>query len=352
MEAPMLPRLRFAHLPTPIEPLERLSDVLGGPRLWIKRDDQTGLALGGNKTRKLEFLLAAAQAYGARTLITAGAAQSNHCRQTAAAAARFGFGCILVLTDAGLPTKLPSDIDYIRQTVTKAENMKNLTGNLLLDHMFGAKILWVPAKDREGVLTSTFDVAWEEGKRPYLIPYGGSNEIGAAAYAFALKELLDQCAGSYALDSPPDWIVFPTSSGGTQAGLVVGGKIHDYTGKILGICIDESAEKLRHRVAELAIAVADALNVSTQIAPEDILANDHYLGGGYRLMSAVEREAIYLFARKEGILLDPVYTGRAGAGLIDMIRQGFFKKEETVLFWHTGGTPGLFADQYRELLSA
>jgi len=347
----MLPRLRFAHLPTPIEPLERLSDALDGPRLWIKRDDQTGLALGGNKTRKLEFLLAAAQAQGARILITGGAAQSNHCRQTAAAAARFGFQCILVLTDAGLPSKLPSDFEILNQRVAEAENLKNLTGNRLLDHLFGAKILWAPAKDRDRVMRYAFDIAWEEGMRPYIIPYGGSNEIGAVAYVFALEELLDQCTGTPSLGSPPDWIVFPTSSGGTHAGLVVGGKLHDYPGKILGVCIDENAETMRQRVAELAGAVANVLAVSMQVAPGEILANDQYLGGGYGVMSEAEREAIYRFARKEGILLDPVYTGRAAAGLIDMIRKGFFKKEEIVLFWHTGGTPGLFADQYRELLS-
>ncbi len=348
----MLPRLRFAHLPTPIESLDRLTDKLGGPKLWIKRDDQTGLALGGNKTRKLEFLLAAAQSHGARTLITAGAAQSNHCRQTAAAAARFGFKCILVLTDAGLPTKIPVSTEASYQGLSVKTESKLLSGNRLLDHLFGAKIVWAPAKDREKALRYTFDISWEEGERPYLIPYGGSNEIGASAYAFALKEMLDQCSESPQFTSPPDWIVFPTSSGGTHAGLVLGADMHGYSCKILGICVDEKQDTMTKRVSELAITTADMLGVSSEITPESILANDNYLGGGYGVMSETEREAIYLFARTEGILLDPVYTGRAAAGLIDLIRTGFFKKEDTVMFWHTGGTPALFADHYREFISS
>lgn len=347
----MLPRLNFAHLPTPIEPLSRLSDALGGPRIWIKRDDQTGLAFGGNKTRKLEFLLAAAQAQGARTLITGGAAQSNHCRQTAAAAARFGYECILVLTDAGLPTKLPASIDIRNKVVSEPSWKKNLSGNRLLNHLLGAKVVWAPAKDRETILRSTFDVAWETGQRPYLIPYGGSNEIGASSYAFALKELLDQCISSSQINAPPDWIVFPTSSGGTHAGLEVGAHLYGYPGKILGICIDEEEMAMRQRVADLAVVTGDLLGMSSKIDPEQIQANDNYLAGGYGIMAEAEREAISLFARTEGLLLDPVYTGRAAAGLIDLIHKGFFTKEETVLFWHTGGTPALFADQYRELLS-
>jgi 1-aminocyclopropane-1-carboxylate deaminase/D-cysteine desulfhydrase-like pyridoxal-dependent ACC family enzyme len=183
-----IPRLRFANLPTPVEVLPRLSSHLGGPKLLIKRDDLTGLALGGNKTRKLEYLLAEAQAHGAKTVITAGAVQSNHCRQTAGACAQQGFDCMLVLS---------------------GEKPAFATGNLLLDQLFKAEIIWTTLEEREQMLTVTFQEAWQQGKRPYLIPYGGSNTTGAAAFAFAMKELLDQ--GQH-----PDWIVFASSSGGTQ----------------------------------------------------------------------------------------------------------------------------------------
>jgi D-cysteine desulfhydrase family pyridoxal phosphate-dependent enzyme len=317
-----LPRLRFAHLPTPVEALPQLSAELQGPHLLVKRDDQTGLALGGNKTRKLEFLLAEARANGAQTLITAGAVQSNHCRQTAAAAARYGFKCILVL--AGEPPSVVS-------------------GNLLLDHLLGAEIVWAKAQERERILKETFQAAWDAGRRPYLIPYGGSNPTGAAAYVFALQELLQQ-------DIDTDWIVFASSSGGTQAGLVLGARLFGYRGKVLGISVDEPAVVLKERVAGLANSTADFLGEKIQLRPEDILVDDRYLGGGYGVLGEPEREAIALFARSEGLLLDPVYTGRAAAGLVDLIRQGFFPSQQSVLFWHTGGTPALFAQRYQNLV--
>ncbi len=317
-----LPRLKFAHLPTPVEAMPRLSAALGGPALLVKRDDQTGLALGGNKTRKLEFLMAEAQANGAHTVITAGAIQSNHCRQTAAAAARFGLGCILVLV--GDPPAAAS-------------------GNLLLDGLLGAEIVWTTRPQRDQALKETFDKAWEQGRRPYLVPYGGSNTTGAAGYVVAMQELIEQGAR-------PDWIVFPSSSGGTQAGLVVGARVFGYSGKILGISVDEPETVLCQRVAALATAAADFLGEPVAFSDAEILVNASYLGGGYGVMGDAEREAITLFARNEGILLDPVYTGRAAAGLIDLIRTGYFKHSETVLFWHTGGAPALFADRYRETL--
>ncbi len=317
-----IPRLLFAHLPTPVEALPRLSAELKGPRLFIKRDDQTGLALGGNKTRKLEFLLAEAQANGARTLITAGAVQSNHCRQTAAAAARFGLGCILVL--AGDPPEQAS-------------------GNLLLDDLLGAEVVWTTRAERDAALKRIFDEAWSAGRRPYLIPYGGSNPTGAAAYAYALQELKGQMPQA-------DWIVFPSSSGGTQAGLVLGARLENWTGRILGISVDEPAEVLRARVAKLAEETSELFGARLSFSPEEVLVNSDYLGGGYGVMGAREKEAIQLFARMEAILLDPVYTGRAAAGLIDLIRKGFFLSTETVLFWHTGGTPALFAETYSKAI--
>jgi D-cysteine desulfhydrase family pyridoxal phosphate-dependent enzyme len=312
-------RLHLAHLPTPVETLPRLSDALGGPRLLIKRDDQTGLAFGGNKTRKLEFLVAEACDEGAKTLITGGALQSNHCRQTAAAAARFGFERILVLT---------------------GEMPEQSSANLLLDQLFGAQVVYVPdRKDRDRILQQTFDRAAEKGMKPYLVPYGGSSPTGALGYAFAVKELMEQNVHA-------DWIVFATSSDGTQAGLVLGQRVFGYKGKVLGISIDESEEWLRTHVSELASSASEKLGKRIEFTPADVLANADYCKAGYGVLTEPEREAIRLFAKYEGLLLDPVYTGRAAAGMIDLIRKGFFRKDETVLFLHTGGQPALFADEY------
>jgi D-cysteine desulfhydrase family pyridoxal phosphate-dependent enzyme len=345
-----IPRLRFAHLPTAIEPLPRLSSTLGGPELLVKRDDQTGLAFGGNKTRKLEFLLAEAQANGARTLITAGALQSNHCRQTAAAAARFGFNCTLVLTKTTPASKLGKGS---KQTASKYGVSNGaeieLSGNYLLDTLLGAEIRWAENDRRDEVLKETFEEAWQAGQRPYLIPYGGSNATGAVAFAYAVKEMLDQFADSPLASHPPDWIVFPSSSGGTQAGLVLGASVFGFVGGVLGISIDEDAPILRELVANLASESAEHLGEDTQFKTDDIVVNADYLGGGYGVAGEPEREAIALFAQKEGLLLDPVYTGRAAAGMIDLIGKGYFTKEQRVLFWHTGGTPALFADQYRRM---
>jgi D-cysteine desulfhydrase family pyridoxal phosphate-dependent enzyme len=317
----VIPRIRFAHLPTPIEPMPRLSVALGGPRLLVKRDDQTGLAFGGNKTRKLEYVLAEALANGAKTLVTVGAAQSNHCRQTAALAARFGLGCILVLS---------------------GEQPERPSGNLFLDGLFGAEVVWCSHAERNEVLKATFNQTWEAGRRPQLVPLGASNAIGSAAYFTAFNEMLEQIAGEV-----PDWIVVASSSGGTQAGLALGAKERGFGGRVLGISIDHNAHDLRETVAFLANEAAERLDLATRLIPHEIMANDDYLGGGYGVMGDAEREAIVLFARYEGLLLDPVYTGRAAAGMIDLIRKGFFHPGESVLFWHTGGTPALFADGFQ-----
>jgi len=314
-----IPRLHFAHLPTPIEELPSVTKELGGPRILVKRDDQTGLAFGGNKTRKLEFLVAEAQEQGAKMMISAGAIQSNHCRQTAAAAARYGFECTLVLT-GDMPAQ-PS-------------------ANLLLDGLFGANIVHVAdRKDRDRILQETFDNATNEGKKPYLVPYGGSSPTGALGYAFAMEEFIKQ-------DVHADWIVFGTSSGGTHAGLVLGQRVFGFKGKVLGISIDEPETWLKSHVSELATKASEKLGERLEFGPADVLANDRYCRAGYGVLTEAERDAVRLFARTEGLLLDPVYTGRAAAGMIDLIRTGFFKKEETILFWHTGGQPALFAEKY------
>jgi len=314
-----IPRLNFAHLPTPIEALPRLSEALGGARLLIKRDDLTGLAFGGNKTRKLEFLIAEARDQGAKTLISGGALQSNHCRQTAAAAARFGFRCILVLT---------------------GDDPIHPSANLLLDKLFGAQIILVAdRKDRDGILQQTFDRAAKGGLKPYLVPYGGSNATGALGYAFAMKELVEQNVHA-------DWIVFATSSGGTQAGLLFGQRVFGYKSKVLGISVDETEEWLKQHVSEMASSTSEKMRRRIEFTPDEVLVNANYCSAGYGVLTEREREAIRLFATCEGLLLDPVYTGRAAAGMIDLFRKGFFKKDETVLFLHTGGQPALFADQY------
>ena len=313
------PRVSIAHLPTPLEMLPRLTAHLGGPQLWAKRDDQTGLATGGNKTRKLEFLVAEALAQGADTLVTCGAAQSNHARQTAAAAARFGLACTLVL---------------------RGEPPPQAQGNLLLDELLGAEIVWAGADDLTARLEETADALRSRGRRPYVVPYGGSNPVGVCGYVAAMEELLAQAAQA---GLSFDHIVLASSSGGTQAGLTVAARALGYRGRILGISVDLPADPLRRRMAELATATADHLGLPLTFAPEDFAVEDGYRGGGYGVISDLEREAIRLLARTEGLLLDPVYTGRAFGGLIDLIRRGVFSPQERVLFWHTGGVAGLFA---------
>ncbi len=316
-------RLKFAHLPTFVEEMPRLSAFLDGPRLLIKRDDQTGLAFGGNKTRKLEFLVAEAQAQGAKMLISAGAIQSNHCRQTAAAAARFGLDCTLVLTG-----DMPA----------------NPSANLLLDQMLGVEIVNVADRaDRDRILQETYERAEQDGKKPYLVPYGGSSPVGALGYAFAVEELVKQ-------DVKADWIVFGTSSGGTHAGLTLGARVFGFGGKVFGISIDEDEKWLKTNVSALASEASELIGERIEFKPDEVMATDAYCKSGYGVLTNAEREAVKLFASYEGLLLDPVYTGRAAAGLIDLIRNGFFKKDDTILFWHTGGQPTLFADKYSSQL--
>jgi 1-aminocyclopropane-1-carboxylate deaminase/D-cysteine desulfhydrase-like pyridoxal-dependent ACC family enzyme len=288
---------------------------LDGVDLWIKRDDQTGLALGGNKTRKLELLLAEAETHGARTLVTRGAVQSNHCRQTAAAASARGLRSILVL---------------------RGEPPATSNGNLLLDRLMGATIVWTLGRDPETVLQETYIQAVSDSLRPYLVPYGGSSPLGACAYAAALEECLGQ-------NLVPDWIVVASSSGGTQAGLVAGARLLGFPGRILGISVDLPADQLSAAVATLASQVCALIGRPSGFEPQAIRVEDRFAAPGYAVVTELEREAIHGFARQEGILLDPVYTGRAAGGLLKLAREGLFQRGEVVLFWHTGGTPALFA---------
>jgi D-cysteine desulfhydrase family pyridoxal phosphate-dependent enzyme len=317
-----LPRIPLAQLPTPVARLARLTSRMGGAALWIKRDDQTGLAFGGNKTRKLELLLADAEAQGARTLVTRGAVQSNHCRQTAAAAAARGLQSILVL---------------------RGDPPDEANGNLLLDQILGAHIVWTHGRDPEVVLRESCAQAEADSLRPYLVPYGGSSPLGASAYAAALEEALAQCPS-------PEWMILASSSGGTQAGLVAGAHLLGYSGKILGISVDLSAAELRAKVARLASDVCALLGRAVTIREEEVLVEDQFAAPGYAVVTDLERNAISAFARQEGILLDPVYTGRAAGGMLSLASEGRFRSGEKVLFWHTGGTPAVFA--FAETLAA
>jgi len=315
-----LPRVSLASLPTPVQELPRLSRLLGR-RLWIKRDDLTGLALGGNKTRKLEFLCADALRRNADTLITAGAPQSNHCRQTAAAAAKLGLRCVLVLSGPTQPAG---------------------TGNLLLDSLVGAEFIWAGEKPRDQALQETFSREQSAGKNPYLIPYGGSNPLGAAAYALAVRELKGQGV-------VPDWILFASSSGGTQTGMALGARWFGVSSRVQGISVDLEAESLREKIFALASDTIRMLGDAESVDADSIFVDDRFLGAGYGKPGEMEREAIHLFARQEGILLDPVYTARAAGGMLEMIRRNEISASESILFWHTGGIPALWA-YAREIL--
>ena len=329
MNLTRLPRFRLAQLPTPLHELPRLTSALGGPRLWIKRDDQTGLALGGSKARKLEYLLGDAQSQQADTLVTLGAAQSNHCRQTAAAAACAGLRCELILN--GKKPEVPN-------------------GNLLLDELLGATLHWIERSQRAAKSQELTEALRGAGRRPYFVPVGGSNAVGAVGYVAAMFELVEQLK---TLPTLPDYLVVASSSGGTQAGMVVGAKATGFTGQVLGISIDRDLPDdgpYEEELAELANQTARRIGESTVFAAGDFSVVRGYMGGGYGVAGDLERNAIRTLASREGILLDPVYAGRAFGAMLDLIAKGRFKSTDTVLFWHTGGTPALFA--YEKVLLA
>ncbi|MEM7334118.1 MAG: D-cysteine desulfhydrase family protein [Chloroflexota bacterium] len=316
----------LGHFPTPIEKLDRLSRFLNGPELFIKRDDLTGLATGGNKTRKLEFLIADAIHHECDHIVTVGGPQSNHCRQTAAAAAKLGLGCSLII---------------------KGEKPKQRLGNLLLDELLGAHVYWTNGRTRAEMMEEVVAELQKMGRKPYPIPVGGSNVIGSASYVAAMEEFHHQIRDVY-LNF--DFIVLASSSGGTQAGIVLGSHIYGFNGEVLGISVDGPADQLKTQVAALATATATHLGLDSMSLLEQVVINDDYIGDGYAQVGEPEREAIQLMAQKEGILLDPVYTSKAVAGIIDLIRWGAFTRGQSILFWHTGGSATLSAFSHKLVL--
>ena len=324
MNLAKFPRIRCGHFPTPLEPMENLTRHLGGPTLWVKRDDCTGLSTGGNKTRKLEFLMAEALSVKADTVITQGATQSNHARQTAAIAAKLGLACHILLEDR---------TGYADEAYTRS-------GNVLLDELHGATISKRPggADMQKEMEVLAADLA-KKGRRPYVIPGGGSNPVGALGYVNAALELLAQAT---ALGLKIDHIVHATGSAGTQAGLVAGLAMLNAQIPVLGIGVRAPRERQEASVFALAERTCAHVGVPGAVKREQVVANCDYVGQGYGIPTEGMVEALKLVARVEGILLDPVYSGKGMAGLIDLVKKGHFHKGETVVFLHTGGQAGLF----------
>lgn len=329
MHLAKFPRLRFAHLPTPLEPMANLSRLLDGPNIWVKRDDCTGLAGGGNKTRKLEFLMADAEQQGADTIITQGAVQSNHARQTAAIAAKLGYECYLLLENR----TGSDDPDFLAN------------GNVLLDDIYNARLSDFPAgTDMNQEMLSLAEELRVAGKKPYIIPGGGSNRIGALGYVNAAYELVGQCNDQ---GLKVDHIVHATGSTGTQAGLVTGlTAIHSGI-DLMGISVRALKEAQEENVYRLACETAELIGSSAALNRSDVVANSDYVGEGYGMPTDGMIEAVEMTARHESILLDPVYSGKGMAGLIDLVRQGFYRREENIVFIHTGGAQALSG--YRSL---
>ncbi|PZQ97057.1 MAG: D-cysteine desulfhydrase [Cereibacter sphaeroides] len=318
------PRVFLAHLPTPLERLDRLGKELGGPEIWIKRDDCTGLSTGGNKTRKLEFLMAEAQAMGADMVMTQGATQSNHARQTAAFAAKLGMACHLLLEDR----TGSNDANY------------NMNGNVLLDHLHGATTEKRPGgADMQAEMDAVAETMRTRGHKVYVIPGGGSNATGALGYVNCAFELVGQ-ANDRGLVI--DHLVTATGSAGTQAGLVTGLKAINAQIPLLGFGVRAPKEKQEENVFNLALRTAEKLGCAGVVKRDDVVADASYVGQGYGIPRDDTLEAIRMFAELEGILLDPVYSGKAAAGFVDYCRKGRFGKGDRVVFLHTGGSAALF----------
>ena len=325
MHLARFPRRRYTPDPTPLEPMPALSAALGGPELWVKRDDLLGLAAGGNKTRKLEFLVADALAQGADTLITVGAVQSNHCRLTLAAAVKEGLKCQLVLEQ-----RVPGSY------------REDASGNNFLYQLLGVEHIEVvdAGADLAAAMQRLADELAAQGRKAYVIPGGGSTPLGALGYVACAEEIMDQ---SFDLGVAFDHMVASSGSGGTHAGLLAG--LHGVNANLplTGVSVRHAKAAQEEKTHGLAQATADLLGVASPVPRERVEVVDDYVGPGYSLPTASMVEAVQLFARHEGILLDPVYTGKTAAGLIGMVRAGRFTAGERVLFLHTGGSPALYA---------
>ena len=318
-------RVSLAHLPTPLEHLPRLSEHLGGPDIFVKRDDCTGLATGGNKTRKLEFSMGEAQQQGADTIITVGAIQSNHVRQTAAAACKLGMACEVML----------------EHRVRKPSATYTNSGNIFLDRIFGANLREYPAgTDFAAAMEEVAAEVRGKGRQPYYIPGGASNPVGALGYVGCGIEMLDQFKQQ---KLSIDHVVSATGSAGTHAGLVVGLRGSGSKLPILGIGVNAPQDVQEERVYKLALETAELVGEPGCVVRDDIVADCNYIGPGYGEPTAAMNEAVLMLARFEGLLFDPVYSGKALAGMIDYIRQGRFTAGQNIVFLHTGGSAGLFA---------
>lgn len=327
MNLSRFPRVRLCHAPTPLEPMIGLSKLLGGPNLYVKRDDCTGLATGGNKTRKLDFLMGEAIERGADCIVTQGAVQSNHVRQTAAAATRLGLGCH-VLLERRVPNA-PADYES--------------TGNVFLNRLFNTHIRFCEGgQDMNAAADALGEKLAAEGKKPYVIPGGGSNATGALGYVSCALEMLMQANDE---NLRIDHVVHATGSAGTQAGLVVGLEGTNSGIPVLGVSVRQPRQKQENTVHELAQKTAAHVGVAGGIARAAVQADDRFVGPGYGQPTPEMVEAIEMTARTEGILLDPVYSGKGMAGLIGLVREGRFGADENVVFVHTGGAAALFAYQ-------
>jgi len=325
MNLAAFPRTKLCQVPTPLEHLPRLTAALGGPDIWMKRDDLTGMGGGGNKVRKLEFLVGEALAQGADHLVTQGAVQSNHVRQTAAVAARLGLACTAVL-EHRIET---NDSAYLNN------------GNVLLDRLLGCHLEYCPAgTDMQAAIEAVGARLAEGGAKPYLIPGGGSNAVGALGYAAVALELVTQVNEQ---GLRVDRLVHATGSAGTQAGLVAGLHALSSPIRVLGIGVRQPKDRQEANVLKLAQATAAHMGLDRPVPATAVEANCDYVGAGYGIPTAGMGEAVEMLARLEGIFLDPVYSGKGMAGLIDLIRKGAFTPDETVVFLHTGGSSGLYA---------
>lgn len=319
MDLHTLPRFPLATLPTPLDELPRLSQELG-VRVWMKRDDLTGFALGGNKARKLEFLVADALQQNADVLVTGGGVQSNHIRTTAAAARKAGLDAVGVFFSS-----LSGEVN----------------GNLLLDRILGAQLIYAHAdkNETEGAIERVCDDLRAQGRRPYLIPVGGSTKLGCVGYMLAFQELQEQLR---ARDIHADAIVITTGSCGTHAGVLAGMKFFHKDVALHGITVSRPVQECRARIARLVNETAQFVERALPLDEADIIVHGEYLGEAYAKITPEARGAIYKIAQLEGIFLDPVYTGKTMAGMFDLIRRGVLKQHSTIVFWHTGGVPGLF----------